>query len=66
MAGRSVQQSAAYAALSVVGKRVLHDREQVGHDGAAISLDQFNGAGHCAGQRPEMASSKSSFSASLQ
>ena len=49
MADRSeVQKSAAYAALSVGGKRVLHVLEQeVGHDGVAISLGCFMERGMC-------------------
>jgi hypothetical protein len=42
MAGRSVQQSPAFAALSVGGVRVFHViLDQVGHDGAAMSLRQL-------------------------
>jgi hypothetical protein len=49
MAGRSeVQQSAAYPALSVGGKRVLDViGEEVGRDGVAISLSCFMERGMC-------------------
>ena len=48
MADRSVKLSAAYEALSVGGKRVLHViEEEVGHDGSAISLREFMRRGMC-------------------
>jgi hypothetical protein len=48
MADRSVQQSAAYEALSVGGKRVLQVIEdEVGNDGSAISLGRFMERGMC-------------------
>jgi hypothetical protein len=48
MAGRAVERSAAYAALSDGGRRVLQVIEQeVGHDGVAISLEHFMSRGMC-------------------